>query len=324
MKRRLGRSDLLLPPVVVGGNVFGWTVDAAQSFRLLDVASADGLNAIDTADVYSNWVQGHRGGESETLIGDWMRTRGNRSSIIVATKVGLQMPDGAGLSPAWIAKAVDGSLRRLRTDYIDLYQAHLDDVRVPLADTLGAFADLIQAGKVRAIGCSNFSAERMAKAIDVSETHGLPRFESIQPEYNLIAREKFEGALASLCAREQIGAISYFALAAGFLSGKYRDRNDLEGRARSARVQQFLTPRNLAILDRLIKVSENEHEQPSTVALAWLLSRPSLTAPIVSATSENQLQDIFRASQLKLSADCIRDLDEVSSPAGAGSHEADV
>lgn len=310
--RELGRSGIEVPPVVFGGNVFGWTVDETASFRLLDALLDSGLNAIDTADVYSSWVPGHAGGESETIIGAWMKARGNRARLTIATKVGMAMGEEKGLSASWIARAVDSSLRRLQTDYIDLYQAHIDDATVPLEETLGAFARLIEAGKVRAIGCSNFTPQRLQEALGVSSRLGLPRFESIQPQYNLIHRCEFEEELAGLCRREHIGAISFFALAAGFLTGKYRDAASLEGSSRQARVASFMTERNLAILDTLIAVARDENTTPGAVAIAWLISRPALTAPIVSATSLGQLEEIRHATALTLSDASLEILDAAS------------
>ncbi|TKT75839.1 aldo/keto reductase [Aquamicrobium sp. LC103] len=310
--RQLGQSQIEIPPVVFGGNVFGWTVDETASFRLLDELIDVGLNAIDTADVYSAWVPGHTGGESETILGKWMRARNNRDRVTIATKVGMAMGTNKGLSANWIAEAVEASLRRLQTDCIDLYQAHVDDTEVPLEETLGAFSRLIEAGKVRAIGCSNYTAERLQAALDISRRHGLPRYESVQPQYNLIHRNEFEGNLAELCAHETIGSISFFGLAAGFLSGKYRTSADLKKSSRGNRVAGMMNERNLAILDVLIDVARAEHATPSSVATAWLISRPHLTAPIVSATSSAQLQEIVGAVSLELSPESLRALEAVS------------
>lgn len=310
--RRLGQSQIEIPPVVFGGNVLGWTVDEAASFRLLDELMDAGLNAIDTADVYSIWVPGHAGGESETILGKWMRARSNRGRVTVATKVGMAMKENKGLSAAWIARAAEDSLRRLQTDCIDLYQAHVDDADVPLEETLGAFSRLIEAGKVRAIGCSNHKAERLRAALDASRRHGLPRYESVQPHYNLIHRNDFEGELADLCAREKIGAIGFYGLAAGFLSGKYRTAADLEKKSRGARVAGMMNERNMAILDVLLDVARAEGAAASSVAIAWLISRPHLTAPIVSATTSAQLREMVDAISLKLSPESLRALDTVS------------
>jgi aryl-alcohol dehydrogenase-like predicted oxidoreductase len=231
-KRRLGQSDIHTAPLCLGGNVFGWTLDEAASFRILDEYVAAGFDFIDTADVYSTWVPGHVGGESETLIGKWLRLRGNRSRVILATKVGMQMPDGRGLSKAWILRAVEASLRRLQTDYIDLYQSHVDDADTPLEETLGAFGDLIRQGKVRAIGASNYSAGRLTQALDLAQHRGLPRYDSLQPLYNLCDRSAYESELAPLCVQRGVGVITYFSLASGFLTGKYRSPQDLAGHAR--------------------------------------------------------------------------------------------
>lgn len=312
-KRRLGRSDIHVPPVVFGGNVFGWTADEAMSFRLLDALQDAGLNAIDTADVYSNWVEGHAGGESEAILGKWMKARRNRGRMVIATKVGMAMKErGSGLSAAWIGQAADASLKRLGTDYIDLYQAHVDDGTVPLEETLGAFSRLIEAGKVRAIGCSNYSAERLRQALDVSLQNGLPRFECVQPQYNLVNRTEFEGELAALCMREEVGAIGYFALAAGFLTGKYRSAADIGKSSRRHRVAALMTARNLGIVETLCDIARQEGTTPGSVAIAWLLSRPGLTAPIVSATSLPQLADIIAAIDLELPEGSLELLDKAS------------
>ena len=309
--RKLGQSQIEIPPVVFGGNVLGWTADEATSFRLLDELMDAGLNAIDTADVYSIWAPGHVGGESETVLGKWMKARNNRDRVTVASKVGMAMGDNKGLSPDWIATAVEDSLRRLQTDCIDLYQAHVDDPDVPLEETLGAFSRLIEAGKVRAIGCSNYTAARLQAALDVSRKHGLPRYESVQPQYNLVHRQEFEGELAELCAREQVGSISFYGLAAGFLSGKYRTAADAEKSSRG-RVSSLMTERNFAILDVVLEVARTEKTAPSSVAIAWLIAQPHLTAPIVSATSSAQLRELIDAVYLKLSPESLKALDTVS------------
>lgn len=314
--RRLGRSALMIPPVVFGGNVFGWTADEKTSLSLLDALSDMGLTAIDTADVYSNWIPGHAGGESEAIIGRWMKARGNRDRVVVATKVGMRMGHREGLSAAWIAEAVEASLRRLQTDYIDLYQAHVDDPDVPLEESLSALSRLVGAGKVRAIGCSNYTAARLDQALRVSAGLGLARFESVQPHYNLIHRDEFEGPLSELCAREEVGAISYFGLAAGFLSGKYRSAADIGQSSRADRVASYMTPRNLTMLETLLDVAREEATTPSAVAIAWLMGRPNLSAPIVSATSLAQLEDIRRAVDLRLSSESLRRLESIGPAAG--------
>jgi aryl-alcohol dehydrogenase-like predicted oxidoreductase len=313
-KRRLGHSAIYTAPLCLGGNVFGWTLDETGSFRILDEFVAAGFDFIDTADVYSTWVPGHVGGESETIIGNWFRQRGNRASVILATKVGwLMPPDHKGLSRANIVRAVEDSLRRLQTDYIDLYQSHIDDADTPLEEILGAFGDLIRQGKVRAIGASNYSAARLAQALDLAERGGLPRYESVQPLYNLCDRSGFEAELGPLCVRRGVGAITYFSLASGFLTGKYRSIQDLAGRARGARVEKYLNPRGTAILGALDKVAAAHASTPASAALAWLMARPGVTAPIASATSSAQLKDLVAATNLKLDTDSIKLLDRASS-----------
>jgi aryl-alcohol dehydrogenase-like predicted oxidoreductase len=313
-KRRLGRSDIHTAPLCLGGNVFGWTVDEADSFRILDEFVAAGFDFIDTADVYSTWVPGHVGGESETIIGKWLRQRGNRAKVVLATKVGwLMPPDRKGLSKANIVRAVDESLRRLQTDYIDLYQAHVDDADTELAETLGAFGDLIREGKVRSIGASNYSAARLSQALDLARNQTLPRYESLQPLYNLYERADFENELAPLCIQRGVGVISYFSLASGFLTGKYRSPQDFAGHARAARVvEKYLNPRGMAILAALDEVAEACASTPASVALAWLMARPGVTAPIASATSSEQLKALLAAASLKLDAAQVRQLEQAS------------
>jgi len=312
-KRPLGRSGLAVSPVCLGGNVFGWTVDEATSFALLDAWVDAGMNFIDTADVYSRWAPGHRGGESETIIGKWLKRSGKRDRIVLATKVGKDMGDGrVGLAPAYIRSAVEASLQRLQTDVIDLYQSHDDDPKVPLADTLGAYAELIQAGKVRAIGASNFSAARLGEALAVSAAHGLPRYESLQPLYNLVERPAFEAELEAVCVAHGIGVIPFYALASGFLSGKYRSEADLGQSARGQGVKKYLNPRGLRVLDALDAVAQRLHATPAQAALAWQIARPSITAPIASATSPAQLAGLVAAAQLALDADAMRTLNEAS------------
>jgi aryl-alcohol dehydrogenase-like predicted oxidoreductase len=298
-----------------GGNVFGWTADEATSFRLLDACVAAGINAIDTADVYSVWARGHRGGESETVIGNWLKRRGRRDDVLIATKVGSQMGSGdKGLSRAWIMRECDASLRRLRTDVIDLYQAHRDDPDTPQEETAQVFADLIRQGKVRAIGASNFSAARLKSALEVSKTHNLPRYESLQPLYNLMERAAFETELEPLCHAEQLGVINYYALAAGFLTGKYRSEADLNKSPRGGGVKKYLDARGQRVLKALDAVAAAHKATPAQVALAWLIARPSVTAPIASATSLEQLQDIVQAAELKLGT---RDIETLNAASGA-------
>lgn len=312
--RPLGRSSLYVAPLAFGGNVFGWSADHAASFALLDAFTEAGFSLVDTADVYSAWVPGNQGGESETLIGRWLaQGGGRRERIVIATKVAKWGPR-RGLAPANIQAAVEDSLRRLGTDVIDLYQAHEDDASVPLEDTLGAFARLIEQGKVRAIGASNYSAARLAQALDVSERHGLPRYETLQPEYNLYDRAGFEAQLQPLARERGLGVINYYSLASGFLTGKYRSRADLgKSRARGGAVAKYLDARGLRILAALDAVAAGHRgATPAQVALAWLIARPSIAAPIASATSVAQLQELIAAARLSLSADEIAALDAAS------------
>jgi len=312
-KRRLGRSQIHTAPLCLGGNVFGWTLDEAASFRILDEFMAAGFDFIDTADVYSTWVPGHVGGESETIIGKWCRQRGNRSKLVIATKVGwLMPPDRKGLSRKNILRAVEDSLRRLQTDYIDLYQAHVDDAETPLEETLAAFGELLRQGKVRAIGASNYSAARLTQALDLAGEGGLPRYDSLQPLYNLYDRAEFESQLAPLCVQREVGAITYFSLASGFLSGKYRSQQDLAGRARGPRVEKYLNARGQAILVALEEVAAAHASTPASVALAWLMSRPGVTAAIASATSSEQLRSLVAAPSLQLDAASLKRLEQAS------------
>jgi aryl-alcohol dehydrogenase-like predicted oxidoreductase len=294
-----------------GGNVFGWTADAATSFRLLDGFVAAGLNAIDTADVYSRWVPGHSGGESETVIGNWLKARGGRDRVIIATKVGYDEKRGGLARDRILAKAED-SLRRLQTDYIDLYQSHLDDPATPLEETLSAYETLIRQGKVRAIGVSNIEASRLAEALRVSAGKGLPRYESLQPHYNLYERQGYEEALEQLALKEGIGVIPYYSLASGFLTGKYRPGGDFTQSPRGAGVKGMLDERGLRILAALDAVAARTGSTPAGVALAWLMARPGITAPIASATSLAQLDELTAATRLKLDAQAIAELDGAS------------
>ena len=317
--RHLGRSGLQVSPLCLGGNVFGWTVDEAQAFSLLDAWLDAGFNFIDTADVYSRWVPGHAGGESERILGRWLARGGRRAQVVLATKVGKDMGEGrVGLRPEYIRAAVDASLQRLQTDYIDLYQSHDDDAQVPLADTLGAYADLMVAGKVRAIGASNYGAARFKEALLTSERLGLPRYESLQPLYNLYDRAAFERELAPLCQSQDIGVINFYALAAGFLTGKYRSEADANKSPRGPNtVQKYLNPRGLAILQALDAVAERLQVQPGQVALAWQLQRPAITAPIASASTLAQLAQLVQAAQLQLSAQDVAELNAASAEEGA-------
>jgi aryl-alcohol dehydrogenase-like predicted oxidoreductase len=316
--RTLGRSGLQVSPICLGGNVFGWTVDEAMSFRLLDAWVDAGMNFVDTADVYSRWVPGHAGGESETIIGKWLRQTGKRNRIVLATKVGKPMGDSdKGLSPAYIRRAVDASLTRLKSDVIDLYQSHDDDVETPLEETMAAFAELIKAGKVRAIGASNYSAPRLALAIETSKRLGLPRYESLQPLYNLVEREAYERELEPVCVEHGLGVINFFALARGFLTGKYRSTADLKKSVRGAGVGEYLNERGLAVLAALDSVAKTTGATPAQVALAWQIARPSLTAPIASATSPAQLDELVGAARLKLDPTSIDLIDRASRPIAA-------
>ena len=310
--RQLGRSALSIAPLAFGGNVFGWSVDEQRSFELLDAFVDAGFNLIDTADVYSAWVPGNRGGESETIIGKWLKRSGKRDKVVIATKVAKWL-EHRGLSPLNIRQAVEGSLQRLQTDYIDLYQAHEDDASVPLSETLGAFATLIEEGKVRVIGASNYGADRFAEALKASQEHNLPRYESLQPEYNLVSRTVYERELEPLIRRENVGVINYYALASGFLSGKYRSEADLaKSRARGGSVKKYLTTQGLNVLAALDEVAAAHKATPSQVALAWLMARPGITAPIASATSVEQLRELTGAAALTLAQDEIAVLDEAS------------
>ncbi|KAB2698589.1 aldo/keto reductase [Ochrobactrum sp. Kaboul] len=299
--KKLGRTELKVSPLCFGGNVFGWTVDEATSFSLLDRFVDAGLNFIDTADVYSAWANGNVGGESETIIGNWLKSRGLRDKVVIATKVGSEMgPDEKGLSPAYIRKAVDASLKRLQTDYIDLYQSHWDDPETPFEDTLGTYKELIDAGKVRAIGASNLTPERLTEALDVAKKHNLPRYETLQPLYNLYDRSGFEDGLETICRDNEIGVIPYYALAAGFLTGKYRSADDLGQSARGKSVEKYLTDRGSRIIAALDEVARNVDATQAQVAIAWLIAHPSITAPIASATRLTQLGELITAAELKL------------------------
>lgn len=303
-KRVLGRSGLEVSPLALGGNVFGWTIDEAASFAILDGFAAAGGNFIDTADMYSRWVPGHAGGESENIIGRWMKSRGNRDRMVIATKVGMEMgPDAKGLAPDYIARSVEGSLKRLQTDYIDLYQSHMDDASIPLEETLGAYARLVEQGKVRAIGASNHAADRLESAIAASAGRGFPAYTVLQPLYNLMERQGYEGALADVCSRHGVGVIPYFSLASGFLTGKYRSQADLGKSPRGAWIAKYLDERGMRVLAALDQVAEARNTEPGAVALAWLLTRPNISAPIASATSAKQLQSLLDGVSLTLTAE---------------------
>jgi aryl-alcohol dehydrogenase-like predicted oxidoreductase len=316
LMRKLGRTGLKVAALCLGGNTFGWTTDQTGSEAVLDAYGAAGGNFIDTADVYSRWAPGHSGGESETVLGRWMKARGNRHQVIIATKVMGPMgpgPNDTGLSRHHIIDAVEASLRRLQTDYIDLYQAHWDDRETPLAETLRAFDDLVRQGKVRYVGASNYHAWRLTRALWESDRHGYARYETIQPKYNLVMRDEYERELEPLCLGEEIGVITYSSLGSGFLSGKYRADRDLPATPRAAGVaKQYMNPRGFAVLSAVDKVAEAVGAPPSQVALAWIVHRPGITAPIVSATGVAQLQELLGALDLRLDAEAIATLDKAS------------
>jgi aryl-alcohol dehydrogenase-like predicted oxidoreductase len=312
--RALGRSTLRVAPLCLGGNVFGWTADERASFAVLDALLAARLNFIDTADMYSIWAPGHRGGESETIIGSWLQRSGRRHDVVIATKVGMELaPDRKGLSAKHIARSIEDSLRRLQTDYIDLYFSHCDDATVPFEETLGTYQKLIAQGKVRAIGASNYTAKRLAAALEVSRTSGLPRYEVLQPHYNLYLRSEYESELEPLCLEQDIGVVSYFALASGFLSGKYRTAADASKSARGEGiVAKYLNERGLRILAALDEVGRRYGATPASVSLAWQIARPSITAPIASATTVEQMRELVAATHLELDAAAIEQLDTSS------------
>jgi aryl-alcohol dehydrogenase-like predicted oxidoreductase len=312
-KRKLGNSGLEVAPLAFGGNVFGWTVDLRTSFNLLDAFVAAGFNLIDTADVYSRWAQGNKGGESETIIGRWLKQNGHRESVVIATKVGKEMgPTQKGLSRAYILRAVEESLRRLQTDYIDLYQSHADDPDTPLEESLEAYGQLIKEGKVRAIGASNYTAERLSQALEISTHRGYPRYQSLQPLYNLYDRADYEMNLEPLCLEENLGVITYFSLASGFLTGKYRSGSSLAKSARGEMVKKYLDDRGFRIIKALDEVSKRLSSTPARVSLAWLILRPSVTAPIASATTLGQLDDLVEGTRLKLDESSIELLNQAS------------
>ena len=313
-KRALGRSGLQVTPLCLGGNVFGWTVDEATSFRLLDAWVDAGMNFIDTADVYSRWVPGHAGGESESIIGKWLKRSGKRDQVVIATKVGKDMGDGeVGLAPAYIRRAVEASLRRLGTDVIDLYQSHDDDANTPMEETLGAYADLIRQGKVRAIGASNYAPGRLRESLEASKRLNLPRYETLQPEFNLYDRAGFESGLQSVALEYGLAVIPFFGLAKGFLSGKYRKASDIEGRPRAGGLKKYFEgDRGMRILAALDAVGRRVGATPAQVSLAWMMAQPSIAAPIVSVTSVAQWDEIAGSARLRLDADALAELDRAS------------
>lgn len=311
-ERKLGSSGLTTPPLILGGNVFGWTADQATSFSILDAFLAGGGRMVDTADVYSSWAPGNQGGESETIIGAWLANRGRRDDVLIATKVGMQMGGGQGLAPDRIATAVEASLKRLRTDHIDLYFAHKDDPETPLEATLAAFDRLLQAGKVRAIGASNYDAPRLADALSTSAEHGLASYSVLQPQFNLLERPSFEGPLQDLCVARGIAAVPYYGLASGFLTGKYRNQADLAGKARSRAAEKYLNDRGWGVLAALDRVAAECRATLAQVALAWLAAQPAVAAPIASATSVTQVKDLLGAMRLSLTAEQLATLDVAS------------
>jgi aryl-alcohol dehydrogenase-like predicted oxidoreductase len=312
-KRHLGNTGITVAPLAFGGNVFGWTVDERTSFQLLDAFVDAGFNLIDTANSYSSWVSGNKGGESETIIGNWLKKTGKRDQVVVATKVGSDMGGGRNdLSRNHILQQVESSLRRLRTDYIDLYQSHYDDPLTPMEETLETYAHLVKEGKVRAIGASNFSAERLLQASQVSRERGYPTYQCIQPEYNLYDRAAYERELAPLVLERGLGVINYFSLANGFLTGKYRSDADVSKSPRSGSIKKYLNARGYRILKALNEVAESYHTVPASVSLAWLIARPGITAPIASATKVEQLQELVNATKLQLDQASIDLLNKVS------------
>lgn len=317
-KRKLGRSGLEVPPIVLGTNVYGWTVSEADAFHQFDRALSLGLNFVDTADVYSRWVPGHQGGESESIIGKWLKKSGRRHDVLIATKVGMDMGDGKkGLGAPYIEQAAEASLRRLQTDTIDLYQAHCDDTTVFYEETLSAFDRLIKAGKVRYIGASNYSAPRLAQALELSQVTGMAAYVSLQPHYNLLHRGEFETELLPVVERCQLGVIPYFSLAAGFLTGKYRRGSDTSQAARGKTVAKYFNDHGFAVVDALTEVAEKHRATPAQVALAWLLAQPGVTAPIASATSDKHLDDLVAGAELHLDHASLQHLSDVSAPIAA-------
>ncbi|MEH1791040.1 MAG: aldo/keto reductase [Nostoc sp.] len=313
-RRKLGHSGLEVSPLSFGGNVFGWTIDENTSFEILDNFIAAGGNFIDTADVYSKWFSGNQGGESEAILGKWLKQRGNREQVVIATKVGNDMGvKGKGLSRKHIQQAVEDSLQRLQTDYIDLYQSHIDDEATPLEETLETYGELIRQGKVRAIGASNYSAERLLQALEISRQYNYPRYESLQPRYNLYDRDGYEQDLQKISQEQGIGVISYSSLCSGFLSGKYRSEKDLSISLRGNSVKRYLNPRGFRILEAIDRVAKTYNSTPTQVSLAWLIANPTITAPIVSATKVEQLNDIIKAVNLNLDQDAIDLLNQASS-----------
>lgn len=312
-KRLLGRSGLWTEPLIFGGNVFGWTLDELESFEMLDAWLDSGFSAVDTADVYSRWVKGHQGGESEAILGRYFKARGNRDRFLVTTKVGMPMGEGRkGLSKEYILREVEESLRRLQTDHIDLYLSHQDDPNTPIAESLEAYQTLLDQGKVRAIGASNYKPARLEEALQTADRKSLPRYTVLQPFYNLYDRHDFETHLAELCVRENLGVTPYFSLASGFLTGKYQSREAAVGKAREGMVDKYFDARGIRILGTLDDISERLNASPAAVSLAWLMAQPAVTAPIASATSRQQLQQLLQATELRLSKSDLEQLENAS------------
>lgn len=312
--KTIGTTNIKTPPIVFGGNVFGWTLDKKESFEILDKIFDKGFTFIDTADVYSRWADGNDGGESEKIIGEWMKSRGNRQEVAIATKVGSSMQQGGdkNISKNYILKAVEDSLQRLKTDYIDLYFTHWDDNKTPVEETLSAYQKLIEQGKVRHIGASNLSPERLQASLDAAKKDGLPKYEVFQPEYNLLERDKFEGKIKDICVKNNLGVTSYFSLASGFLTGKYRQESDFEGKKRKDFVEKYLNRRGLEVLDTLDQISEKHNVSNAAVALAWTMEKPGITAPIASATKQSHLKAFTDAASLELSEQEMGVLDQIS------------
>lgn len=312
MQTPLGNSGIAVSPLAFGGNVFGWTIDEQASFNLLDAFTDHGFNFIDTADVYSRWKDGNLGGESETIIGKWIKQKGNRDKVIIATKVGGDMNEGKNLKRDYIFKAAEDSLQRLQTDHIDLYQSHFDDLSTPVEEIIDALASLVKQGKVKAIGASNISLERLQRSVEYSEHYGLPRYQTLQPLYNLYDREIFEKEYQSYCLEKNISVINYYALASGFLTGKYRSENDLAKSTRGGGNKKYMNERGFGILRALDAVSERYNSKPASISIAWLLAQPSISAPIASATNIEQLDDLINGVRLKLDDEAIQLLNDAS------------
>ena len=311
--RQLGQTNLQIVPLMLGGNVFGWTIDQPTSFTILDAFTDRGFNFIDTADVYSRWLPGNRGGESEIILGNWFKQSGKRDQVVLATKVGMDLGDGKqGLSKKYILQAVEASLQRLQTDHIDLYQSHKDDESTPLEETLEAYQQLIQQGKVRHIGASNFKPERLTMAIELAQLGNLPIYQTLQPEYNLYDRQDYEQNLAPVAEKSHLGVVPYFSLASGFLTGKYKSIEDTKGKNRGSRVEKYFDDRGKKILAALDEVAQQTGAKQASIALAWLLAQPTITAPIASATSVDQLESLFAAVDLKLDEATLNKLTQAS------------